>query len=267
MCELFAISSRLPATVSLSLKTLAEHGGGSAPHADGWGIAYYRDDDVRLIKDTRAAHHSDWVRFVQSRHLSSTTIISHIRNATRGGVRLQNTHPFARELGGHMHVLAHNGTLKGVHDHRDFALGRFRPIGDTDSEHAFCNLLARMEGLWLSDDGAPPLDQRLAVFTVFAEQARNLGSANFLYADGDYLFVQANYRYHEDGTTRPPGLYILDRRCSATQQTVAGGGVSVTSDIQAVTLLASVPLTDEEWQPLPKNTILAVSQGEVVARA
>ncbi len=35
MCELFALSSRLPATVSLSLKTLAEHGGGSAPHADG----------------------------------------------------------------------------------------------------------------------------------------------------------------------------------------------------------------------------------------
>ncbi len=47
----------------------------------------------------------------------------------------------------------------------------------------------------------------------------------------------------------------------------SGGGVSVTSDIQAVTLLASVPLTDEDWQPLPKNTILALSQGEVVARA
>ncbi len=157
MCELFALSSRLPATVSLSLKTLAEHGGGSAPHADGWGIAYYREGDARLIKDTSAAHDSDWVRFVQSRGLSSTTIISHIRKATRGGAQLQNTHPFARELGGQMHVLAHNGTLKGVHDHPDFVLGRFRPIGDTDSEHAFCNLLARMEGLWLSDGGAPPL--------------------------------------------------------------------------------------------------------------
>ena len=33
MCELFAISSRYPATVSLSLKTLAERGGGSAPHS------------------------------------------------------------------------------------------------------------------------------------------------------------------------------------------------------------------------------------------
>ena len=150
MCELFAISSRLPATVSLSLKTLAEHGGGSAPHADGWGIAYYRDGDARVIKDTSAAHDSDWARFVQSRGLSSTTIISHICGATRGGVRLQNTHPFARELGGRMHVLAHNGTLEGVFDHPDFALGRFRPIGETDSEHAFCNLLARLEGLWLS---------------------------------------------------------------------------------------------------------------------
>ena len=267
MCELFAISSRLPATVSLSLKTLAAHGGGSAPHADGWGIAYYREGDARVIKDTSAAHDSDWVRFVQSRGLSSTTIISHIRKATRGGVRLQNTHPFARELGGRMHVLAHNGTLEGVFDHPDFALGRFHPIGETDSEHAFCNLLARLEGLWLSGGGAPPLDRRLAVFTAFATQARALGAANFLYADGENLFVQANQRYHEDGCIRPPGLHILNRRCRERQETVSGGGVSVTGDVQAITLLASVPLTDEDWQPLPENTILALSQGEVVARA
>ena len=265
MCELFAISSRLPATVSLSLKILAKHGGGSAPHADGWGIAYYRGDDARLIKDTSAAHDSDRVRFIHSRDLSSTTIISHIRKATRGDIQLQNTHPFARELGGQMHVFAHNGTLKGIHDHSGFTLGRFRPIGDTDTEHAFCHLLARMEEVWLSEGGAPPLDQRLATFAAFAEQARTLGSANFLYADGDYLFVQANQRYQEDGSTRPPGLHILNRRCRET--TVSGGGVSVTSDNQTVTLFASVPLTDEDWQPLAKNTILAVSHGEIVATA
>ncbi len=267
MCELFAISSRLPATVALSIETLAEHGGGSAPHGDGWGIAYYREHDARLIKDTSADHDSDWVRFVQSRGLSSSTIIAHIRSATRGGVGLQNTHPFARELGGQMHVLAHNGTLKGVHDHPDFALGRFRPLGDTDSEHAFCNLLARLEELWLSAGGAPPLEQRLAVFTAFAEQARGLGSANFLYADGDTLFVQAHQRHQADGVTRPPGLHLLKRRFRKPRETVSGGGVSVTSDIQSVTLLASVPLTDEDWQPLPKHTILALSKGEVVAGA
>jgi glutamine amidotransferase len=111
------------------------------------------------------------------------------------------------------------------------------------------------------------LDRRLAVFTAFAAQARTLGSANFLYADGDYLFVQANQRHQEDGSTRPPGLHILSRQCRAPRETVSGGGVSVTSDIQAVTLFASVPLTDEDWQPLPKNTILALSRGEIVARA
>ena len=265
MCELFALSSRLPATVSMSLKTLAEHGGGTAPHKDGWGIAYYRDDDARVIKDTGAAYDSDWVRFVQSRGLSSTTIISHIRYATHGNVRLQNTHPFARELGGQMHVLAHNGTLKGVHDHPNFSLGRYRPIGDTDSEHAFCNLLARMEDLWLVGGAPPLLSQRLAVFAEFAEQARALGSANFLYADGNYLFVQANQRYHEDGSTRPPGLHMLNRQCQIPQQTVSGHGVSVTSDAQTMTLLASVPLTNEDWQPIAKNTILVLSEGEVVA--
>ena len=41
----------------------------------------------------------------------------------------------------------------------------------------------------------------------------------------------------------------------------------MTSDIQAVTLFASVPLTDGNGQPLPKDTILALSQGEVLARA
>ena len=54
MRELFAISSRLPATVSLSLKTLADPGGGGAPHADGWGIAYYREDDARQCQSKSA---------------------------------------------------------------------------------------------------------------------------------------------------------------------------------------------------------------------
>ena len=69
-----------------------------------------------------------------------------------------------------------------------------------------------MEEVWLSESSVPTLDQRLAVFTAFAEQARTLGSANFLYADGDSLYVQANQRYQEDGFTRPPGLHILNWR-------------------------------------------------------
>ncbi len=267
MCELFAMSSKLPSTVTLSLKTFAEHGGGTGPHADGWGIAYYHDNYARLIKDRGAAHDSDWVEFVESRRLKSTTIIAHIRNATRGGVALENTHPFARELGGHMHVFAHNGTLMGVHDDPHFALGHYRPIGATDSEHAFCSLLDRLQPLWLAGDGPPPFAARLEVFARFAEKARELGAANFVYSDGEHLFVQANIRHQENGRTEPPGLHVLTRQCQGPSETVEGGGVAVTSDSQVVILLASVPLTEEDWVPLPEYTILALRHGEVVARA
>ena len=38
-------------------------------------------------------------------------------------------------------------------------------------------------------------------------------------------------------------------------------------DSQVVILLASVPLTEEDWVPLPEYTILAIRHGEVVAQA
>ena len=47
--------------------------------------------------------------------------------------------------------------------------------------------------------GAPPLDQRLAVFAAFAEQARNLGSANDLaalyYDQGKYAKAEPLQRH------------------------------------------------------------------------
>ena len=42
MCELLALSSNQPATVSFSLMQFAAHGGFSGPHKDGWGIGYYQ---------------------------------------------------------------------------------------------------------------------------------------------------------------------------------------------------------------------------------
>jgi hypothetical protein len=39
MCELFAMSTRYPSTVQLSLEEFSRHGGLFGPHKDGWGIA------------------------------------------------------------------------------------------------------------------------------------------------------------------------------------------------------------------------------------
>ena len=56
----------------------------------------------------------------------------------QGTVSLANTHPFVRELWGRNFVFAHNGTVKAAKKH---PLGRFHPIGETDSEHAFCVIM------------------------------------------------------------------------------------------------------------------------------
>jgi len=65
MCELFALSSRLPTTVRFSLERFARHGGLEGPHKGGWGIAYYVDGDVRLVKEPSPAADSACVRFMQ----------------------------------------------------------------------------------------------------------------------------------------------------------------------------------------------------------
>ena len=266
MCELFAMSSRKPATVTMSLQALAEHGGKSGPHKDGWGIAYYHDRFARLIKDTDAAHGSDWIHFVESRDLSSNIVIAHLRNATQGEIALWNTHPFARELGGHTHVFAHNGTLGGIEDDSRFALGRHQPLGTTDSEYAFCALLDRLETMWLTDVVPPTLSDRLDTIAEFAHDLRSLGPSNFVYSDSKHLFAHASIREHNNGRIGPPGLQMLRRFCDESETGIHGKGIKITSPEQEILLLASVPLTDEQWTPLPEGELLALDGGCVVGR-
>ena len=55
MCELFAMSTRYPSTVTLSLEEFSRHGGLTGPHKDGWGIAWTDERDVRLVKESNPA--------------------------------------------------------------------------------------------------------------------------------------------------------------------------------------------------------------------
>ena len=81
------------------------------------------------------------LRLVQEYPIKSQAVVSHIRQANRGGVCLENTHPFTRELWGRYWTFAHNGQLTGF---ETLDTGRFEPVGSTDSERAFCWLLAQM---------------------------------------------------------------------------------------------------------------------------
>jgi len=268
MCELFAMSSRYPADVRFSLEPFSRRGGLEGPHKDGWGIAYYEGADIRLVKEAQPAFDSACVRFIQEHPFASSIVVSHIRRATQGAAAMKNCQPLARELGGRMHVFAHNGNLDTAALSRRMPLGGFRPIGDTDSEYAFCALLERLRAPWLRG-GLPELSERLAIVGEFAAAIRPLGPANFLYADSDALFIHGHRRFHGDGAgARPPGLHILCRRCASSGGDVNAEGLTIGLDAeQQVVLAASVPLTAEPgWRALAEGELVVARRGSIVAR-
>jgi len=268
MCELFAMSSRYPTSVGFSLETLARRGGHDGPHKDGWGVAYFEEHDVFLLRESSPAAESGLVRFMEKNGPPSNLVISHIRLATQGSPALRNTQPFQRELGGHAHVFAHNGDMPGIREFCELGSGRFMPVGDTDSEYAFCCLLERLSELWVRDSGqSPSIEARLAVVAEFAGTMRGLGPFNFVYSDGEALFVHSHRRKGSDGQERPPGLHMLVR--SENQQAVdlTKSGVIMAPLAQELALVASVPLTDETWEPIAEGEVVALARGIVWSRA
>ena len=264
MCELLALSSSRPARLTFSLHTLAARGGLLGRSHDGWGVAFYEGCDIALFREPRPAADSALVNFLETQGPATGLAISHIRHATRGEVSLANTQPFVRQLGDRTHVFAHNGDLPGIE--AAFALDQrvCRPVGQTDSELAFCALLARMSALWL-DGGPPPLESRLSVLATFAAELRALGPANFLSADGDALFAHGDRRLQDNGRAEPPGLWIRQRICPPdTAAADQGAGVSVHTDGTSVVWVASVPLTDDPWQPLACGELVAIRDGQIL---
>lgn len=267
MCELFGISTSIPVAVKYSLHEFAKHGGLLHQNKSGWGMAYHEGREAVLFKEPAPASDSPLVQFIESHPLTTTCAIAHVRYATAGSPSYANTHPFLRELGGQRHVFAHNGSLQDVWGQMPLQTATYRPIGETDSEYAFCLLLERLLPLWHRGEGPPPLRERLEAIAQFARELRSLGPSNFLYSDGDNLFVHAHQRrWEENGGVsepHPPGLSILslDRaELSAMGLQVSGGNNT------AITLVASVPLTADGWKSLPEGTVLALCRGREIAR-
>ncbi|MCA9712326.1 MAG: class II glutamine amidotransferase, partial [Myxococcales bacterium] len=181
MCQLLGVSSSSSAWLALRWTEFMARGSASGGNPDGWGVAAQLDDDVSLVREPEPAASSEAVRFLESNGPPSRLIVSHIRRATQGARSLANTQPFVRRLWGRAHVFAHNGSV----DLPDpgSAEAWTRPIGQTDSERAFCVLLSRLAPLWRSGS-TPPLDERVAVVDALAAELRGRGAVNFLYWDG-----------------------------------------------------------------------------------
>ena len=148
MCELMAMSFDRPASADFSLREFALRG---EENADGWGLAWYPDRSLAIVKEPLKWASSRYASFLETYPtLLSRIYLAHVRHKTMGGEPTHaDTHPFHREMGGRDYCFAHNGTLDGPA--WDLPLGRHLPLGETDSERFFCHLLG--------EDATPEADR------------------------------------------------------------------------------------------------------------
>lgn len=268
MCELLGMSAHHPASLTISLNEFARHGGETGPHADGWGVAFYQGPDANLIRESTPAAESALMSTLCGHKIASELVIAHIRRASSGSVELRNTHPFRREIAGRVHTFAHNGDLPGIESHCPLADNSTAlPVGDTDSEHAFMVLVERLAGLWNKNAGVPDLASRKHIVSEFASQIATLGPANFLYSDGDALFIHGHIRTQPDGSVRAPGLYHISVTCDYGVGHSGLASVRLESDTkQNVTLVSTKPLNGGQWVPLGEGELLVARGGQIIDR-
>lgn len=251
MCQLLGMNCNTPTDICFSFEGFRTRGGDTDVHKDGWGIAFFEGRGCRVFIDVEPSAQSAVAELVRNYPIRSKNVIAHIRKATQGRIALENTHPFQRELWGRYWIFAHNGHLKDFAPARD---GSFTPVGDTDSERAFCHVLQTLRDRF--SNPAPPPDD---VFVVVGELAREIGrhgEFNFLLSSGDCLFAHCSSRLCYVARRAPFAVAHLK------DQDVSIDFSEVTNPNDRVAVIATLPLTDnEEWITLEPGTLTMFYEG------
>lgn len=233
MCQLLGMNANTPTDVMFSFTGFSTR---AEEHKDGFGIAFFEGPGVRLLVDAQSARRSPVAEMVRRFPIHSCNIVAHIRKATQGRVALENTHPFVRELWGRYWIFAHNGDLKGFAPRLHAA---FRPVGQTDSERAFCWL---MQELAKAHASLPPVAELTTTLRELVPRVAAHGSFNALLSNGEALWAHCSTNLH----------HVLRRhpftRASLHDEDVSVDFAEVTSPSDRVAVVVTEPLTrDEHW--------------------
>jgi glutamine amidotransferase len=251
MCQLLGMNCNVPTDIVFSFTGFATRGGLTDEHKDGWGIAFFEGAGVRLFVDHESAVASPVASLIKSYPIKSKNVISHIRKATQGQVALENCHPFVRELWGRYWVFAHNGDLKNF---SPVLNGPFRPVGNTDSERAFCYLLQQLREQF--GDIPPTTDALRSALTALTSDIAAHGVFNMMLSDGSALYAHCSTRLHYIVRQYP----FAQAKLSDEDLTVDFSEVTTPNDRVAV--IVTEPLTTNEiWQAFRAGELKVFVEG------
>ncbi len=207
---------------------------------------------------TTPAYSSTLARFLRENPILTQLAVAHIRKMTRGVASIQNTHPFVRVWQGRHIVFAHNGTLPKV---KERPLRYESPLGDTDSEYAFCLMLEALREAYGDRYPDSATDLGKTLFELSNELGSE-GTMNFLLADGEHLYARCG-----------DSLYRAERHRTGEHSTLVDAEVKVQlgdvlgpSDDSRMAVVATAPLPhDDDWIKAAPGTLWVFSEGELLA--
>jgi len=208
------MNANTPTDVMFSFTGLATR---AHEHKDGFGIAFFEDRGLRHFIDRDGATCSPVAEMIKRYPIKSEVVIAHI-----------------------------------LKDYAPRLHGAFRPVGDTDSERAFCWLMQELAKAHASVPGIGELTHTLRELLPLPAAH---GTFNMLLSNGQALWAH--------GTTQ---LYSVERRHPFTATTLADDDLSVdfadhTTPSDRVAVVATEPLTtNEAWRPFAAGE-LRVFQG------
>ena len=254
MCQLLGMNCNVPTDICFSFTGFQARGGLTDEHTDGWGITFFEGKGVRQFLDPSPSAKSAIADFVRTYPIKSMNVIAHIRKATQGGLKLENTHPFIREMWGQYWSFAHNGDLKNFNPELS---GRNRPVGGTDSELAFCFILQELQLAF--GDQAPNLIDLSNKFYELTNSLSQYGIFNFLISNGEWMFAHCSTKLSYIVRKAPFSVAHLK------DQDVLIDFKDVTTTHDRVAIIATNPLTENEsWEIMNPGTLILFKDGEVV---
>lgn len=254
MCQLLGMNCNVPTDICFSFTGFQARGGLTDHHTDGWGISFFEGKGVRQFLDPNASASSPVADFIRTYPIKSKNVIAHIRKATQGETKLENTHPFVREMWGLYWSFAHNGDLKNFSPKLD---GRFRPVGNTDSENAFCYILQELQREF--GENKPELTQLGEKLHKLTLELAAFGTFNFLLSNGEFMMAHCSTKLASIVRKAPFSVAHLK------DQDVKVDFSAVTTSVDRVAVIATNPLTEnEQWTVHPSGTLLLFAEGEIL---
>lgn len=233
---------------------------------DGWGLGYYPAGEpaASVLKEPAPPQSSIRSQLALAwEQVASSLFVLHIRHATWGALSDANTQPFSRTWGRRDWLIAHAGSL----DRRlPDVPGPFEPVGSTDSEQVFCQLLNKcVDKNWRS-----LAEVDLETLVGWLDEINELGGLTLCLTDGRDLLVHADRR----------GVPLWIGELHPPYSRIAFGDVDLTVDLtrrgakpRKGLMICNEPQQPHDgdahtalvWRQLDPGQVLMIRAGAVIA--